>query len=106
MTNSPLGVLLRFRQEPVALTGNIEAMFHQVRVAENDHDELTYLWWTDGDMSMNAAAYRMNIHLFGGTWSPSCCNFVLRRTAMENEATHQPKTVGVVLRNFYVDDWL
>ena len=32
LTNSLVGVLTRFRQEPVAFLGNIEVMFHQVRV--------------------------------------------------------------------------
>ena len=49
----------------------------------------------------------MYVHLFGGTCSPSRCNFVRRETAMEeNKATYQPKTIGTVLRNFYVDSCL
>lgn len=31
-----LGVLLRFRQESVTVMGDIQSMFHQVRVAEED----------------------------------------------------------------------
>ncbi|XP_046560325.1 uncharacterized protein LOC124269354 [Haliotis rubra] len=33
LTNTLIGVLLRFRQEKIAIMGDIEAMFHQVRVA-------------------------------------------------------------------------
>ena len=90
----------------MALVGDIDAMFHQVRVAENERDALRFLWWTDGDVSKEAAVYRMNVHLFGGTWSPSCCNFALRRIAMDNETTYKPKTISTVLRNCYVDDFL
>ena len=32
LTNKLIGVLLRFRQEPIALTSDVDAMFHQVRV--------------------------------------------------------------------------
>ena len=32
LTNQIFGVLLRLRKEPVAVTGDIEAMFHQVKV--------------------------------------------------------------------------
>ncbi len=32
-TSTLLGVLLRFRKESVAVIGDIQAMFHQVRVA-------------------------------------------------------------------------
>ena len=35
-TNSLVGVLTRFRQEPVALMANVESMFHQIRVSPND----------------------------------------------------------------------
>ena len=58
LTNSLLRVVLRLSQEPVAPTGDIEVMFHRVRVAGNDRDGLVYLWWTDGDISKNAAVYK------------------------------------------------
>lgn len=42
--NSSLpGVLVRFRKEPVAFMGDIKAMFHQVRVPEEDRDLLRFL---------------------------------------------------------------
>lgn len=34
LTNSLSGVLLRFRQEPVAIIADVQAMFHQVKVSE------------------------------------------------------------------------
>ena len=34
VTNQIVGVLLHFREEPIAVTGDIEAMFHQVKVPE------------------------------------------------------------------------
>ncbi|XP_077865856.1 uncharacterized protein LOC144352901, partial [Saccoglossus kowalevskii] len=53
LTNSLLGVLMRFRQEPVAVMADIEAMFHQVKVPEDDMDCLRFYWWPDGDLSRN-----------------------------------------------------
>ena len=38
MTNNLVGVLTRFRQEPVAFCCDIEGMFHQVRVNEEHGD--------------------------------------------------------------------
>ena len=38
LTNSLLDVLLRFREHSVAFTADIEAMFYQVRVPEDDRD--------------------------------------------------------------------
>ncbi|TNN06574.1 Gag-Pol polyprotein, partial [Schistosoma japonicum] len=43
LTNSLLGVIIRFRQERAAVTADIEAMFHQVKVPERDRDALRFL---------------------------------------------------------------
>ncbi|XP_038065549.1 uncharacterized protein LOC119735724 [Patiria miniata] len=106
LTNKLLGVLLRFRQEQVAVLADIRAMFHQVRVSPENRDVLRYLWWPDGDTSLEPAVHRMTAHPFGGTWSPSCCSFALRRTAEDNRQDFHPDTVGCVKRSFYVDDCL
>lgn len=41
---SSLGVFTRFRQKPVAIMGDIQKMFYQVKVAETDKDFLRFLW--------------------------------------------------------------
>ena len=43
LTNSVAGVLTRFREE-VALSADIECMFHQIRVAPADQDAFRFLW--------------------------------------------------------------
>ena len=68
LTNKLLGVLLRFRQETVALMADVQAMFHQLRVSPEDRDVLRCLWWPEGDMSRQLSVHRMDVHLFGGTW--------------------------------------
>ena len=35
LTNQTVGVLLRFREEQIAVTGDFEAMYHEVKVPEN-----------------------------------------------------------------------
>ena len=85
LTNRLVGVLARFRQEPIAFIGDIEAMFHQVRVPKYHRDFLRFLWWPDGDLSRDLEEYQMNVHLFGAVSSPSCSNFALRRVADDAE---------------------
>ncbi|XP_053386622.1 uncharacterized protein LOC128550820 [Mercenaria mercenaria] len=97
---------MRFRQAPVALVANIEAMFHQVRVCEQDRDALRFLWWPRGNLQEEPKEYRMNVHLFGATSSPSCAAFSLKRTANDNMDTFSQEAVSTVERNFYVDDLL
>lgn len=45
LTSSLLRVLIRFRQDPVAVMVDVQSMFHQVKVAEDDRDFLRFLWW-------------------------------------------------------------
>ena len=50
--------------------------------------------------------YHMNVHVFGGTSSPSCSNYALRRTARDNEAKYDPEVAETLRSNFYVDHLL
>ena len=63
MTNCLSGVLLRWRKERVALMADIEKMFYQVRVPQEDTDVLRYLWWPNGDTSKDLQEYRMKVHV-------------------------------------------
>ncbi|KAK7922690.1 hypothetical protein WMY93_009592 [Mugilogobius chulae] len=81
LTSSLIGVVTRFRKEPVVMMADVESMFHQVRVTPEDSDLLRFLWWQDGDLEQEPAVYRMRVHLFGATSSPSCANFALRKCA-------------------------
>ena len=48
----------------------------------------------------------MNVHVFGGTSSPSCSNCSLQRTARGNEVKYDPEVAETLKSNFYVDDLL
>ena len=106
LTNRLLSVLLRFRQESIAILGDIEKMFYQVKVAKDDRDCLRYYWWSNGDLNMNPAIYRMTVHIFGAVSSPSCASFALRTTIQENQHKFPPSVSLAGLANFYVDDFL
>nr|XP_055059768.1 uncharacterized protein LOC129443292 [Misgurnus anguillicaudatus] len=106
LTNSLIGVLLRFRQEPIAFMTDIKAMFYQVTVAEEDRDFLRFLWWPDGDVTQDVAVFRMTVHLFGAVSSPSCACFALRRTAEDNQHCFSEEVSDTVYKNFYMDDCL
>ena len=86
LTSSLIGVLTRFRQEPVAFTADIESMFYQVRVPEGQRHWLPFLWWPGGDLTQNLQDYQMNVHLFGAVSSPSCSKFS-RKKAAEDSAS-------------------
>ena len=106
LTNSLVGVLLRFRQEPMAMIADVEQMFHQVMVKPEDCDALRFLWWPDGDLSKDPVEHQMLVHLFGATSSQSCASFALKKTANDNKNDFDVLTIDTVNRNFYVDDCL
>lgn len=89
-TNSLVGVLFRFRQEKVALVGDIKSMFHQVKVPPEDQDSLRFLWWSGS----------FDIY----TYSPCSANFALLRTAEDNWKEFDPVTVDTLRENYDVDD--
>ena len=101
-----MGVLLRFREESVAVTGDIEAMFHQVKIPEEQRNFLRFIWWKDNNPEKELVDYQMTAHVFGGISSPSCSNFVLRKTASDNCHQYGQEVSNNLRRNFYVDDML
>ena len=75
MTNSLLGVLLRFRQEQIAFSGDVEKMFYQVYVSSNFRDYLRLYWLNEDPTDPSPSQYRLTVHLFGATSSPSVASF-------------------------------
>lgn len=65
-----------------------------MRVPAEDAGLLRFLWWPNGDLSQELVDFRMMVHLFGTTSSPSCANIALKRCA-EDSFVRRPS------RNFY-----
>ena len=106
LTNTLFGVLMRFRQERIALMADNEAMFYQVRVADVDCTFLRFLWWPDGDLESELEEYQMVVHLSRTASTPACSNFALRKTAEDNNEHFPEAVVNTVKKNFHVDDCL
>lgn len=102
LTNNLLGVLLRFRKDEIAITGDIEQMFYNFKVTEKDRDFLRFLWHPDGDLDTPLKEYRMTVHVFGNTPSPSIATYGLHKAVQHADTDVQ----DFVNRNFYVDDGL
>ena len=77
---SLLGVFLRFRLNRIPVSSDIEKMFHQVRVLEEDRPNLSFIWREPGSEDP-PSTYCMSVHIFDAISSPSTCQFVLNRTA-------------------------
>ena len=71
VVNQIAGALLRFREKQVAVMGDIEAMFHEVKVPDDQCSFRRFLWWEDCDTKKEIIDQKMTAHVFGGASSPS-----------------------------------
>ena len=105
LTNNLVGVLCRSRRYPCAIICDVEKMFHQFIVRENDRDYLRFLWWPNGDVKKEPKEYRMKVHLFGATSSPGCASYGLKHMASHEKEAHS-SAAQFIIHDFYVDDGL
>ena len=96
-------VLLRFRQHPFAVSADIEGMFLQVGVLPCDQPSLRFLW--QEEPTSNVVVHQYTRHVFGAKDSPTCANYALQRTAIDN-AKQYPEAAKAVHQKFYMDDYL
>jgi hypothetical protein len=106
MVNSLLGVLIRFRKEQVAVTADIQQMFHCFMVRKDHRNFLRFLWYADNDPEKSLIEYRMCVHVFGNSPSPAVATYGLRKVAQAGEEVFGTDMKEFVERNFYVDDGL
>lgn len=57
LNNSLLGVLMRLREEKVAVTADIKQMFHCFEVREDHRNFLRFLWHQNNDMEQPIVEY-------------------------------------------------
>ena len=101
---SLLGVLMRFRQDKVAISGDIKGMFHQVRLLEEDKPLLRFLW-RDNPNDEHPSIYQWQVLPFGTTCSPCCAIFALQQHVSEDPDAGEDVRYSVE-RCFYVDNCL
>ena len=106
LNNALLGVLIRFRREPIAVTADVEQMFYCFTVREDHRNFLRFLWHKDNDIKKEIIEYRMTVHVFGNRPSPSVAIYGLHKAADIGEMEHGKDAAQFVTRNFYVDDGL
>ena len=104
--NSLLGVLLRFRKEPVAISADIEHMFHCLSVPEKDRKYQCFYWFAGNDPKRGLTPWVAAVHVFGHTSSPAVATYGLRFAAAQNTDPAYENARTYIHRNFYIDDGL
>ena len=96
-------LLIRFRDNPVAITTDIEKAFLHVGLKEDDRDVTRFLWLSDpSDPASSLQTYRFKSVLFGASCSP----FILNATLLKHLRQNTCKTAGTMERDLYVDNIL
>ena len=98
-----IGTIFRFCERPIALTADIESMFLQVLVPEQDKSCLRFLWRPRTYEPVQIDEYQR--HVFGAKISPTCANYALKRVGLDNEEMY-PISAKAIQNDFYMDDFI
>ena len=79
-------------------------MFFQVLVSNNNWNLLHFLWWQDRGLRKESVDHERCVYVFGGTSSPSCSNYALKRTSIDGKDQLGLEATKTLQNNFYVDD--
>ena len=75
LLNSLVRISLRYRNGKYSISADIEKMFHQIFVKQNDRNYLRFLWRDNPNLVTDE--YQMNVHIFGKKDSPCIAIFSL-----------------------------
>ena len=97
LLNGIFGVVLRFREKEVAVTGDISKMYHRILIPERDQHVHRFLW-RNMETDKEPVTYVKTVLTFGDKPAPA-----MAQTAQENKAGY-PEAAEVLTNNTYMDD--
>ena len=98
-----IGIIIRFREQKIASTADIEAMFLQVKVPPEVCNVLRFLWGDNTNEPVKV--YEYGRHIFGAKTSPTCASYALQQSAKDN-TQESSQITKLIRRNFYMDDFV
>lgn len=102
LLNSLFGVILRFRENPVAICADISKMYHMITIPIYDQQVHRFLW-RNLEVEKEPDTFVKTVLTFGDRPSPTMAIVALRKTAELNEAD-EPKAAEAITKNTYMDD--
>ena len=104
LLNNLLGVLIRFRENEVAIVGDISKMYHTVKTSVLDQHTHRFLW-RDMESNRSPDIYVITSVSFGDKPAGAIAQLALRKTA-ESESDKYPQAADTLIKNTYMDDVL
>ena len=102
LLNSLFGVILRFRENAVAIIGDISKVYHRIQIpVENQH--VHRFLWRNLETSRKPDVYIKTVLTFGDKPAPAMAQIALRKTADEGESCHED-AARVLKKNTDMDD--
>ncbi|XP_076648090.1 uncharacterized protein LOC143356360 [Halictus rubicundus] len=98
------GVLIRFRQESVAVKADIKDMFLRVKVRQEDRGAQRFLWRGNA-RDVEPHVYEMTSLIFGAKSSP-CSAMYIKDENAKSFANQYPGAAKSIIKNSYMDDFL
>ncbi|XP_073960771.1 uncharacterized protein [Choristoneura fumiferana] len=95
--------MLRFRENKVAVTGDIKDMFLRVKIQPQDQNALRFLWRDNPTGPVKT--YVMTSLIFGAKCSPFVAQFIKNKNALRYESS-SPAAVDAVVNSHYMDDYI
>ena len=102
LINNMVGIILRFREEAVAFTGDIKKMYHAVKIPPLDQHTHRFLW-RNLELNRSVDTYVMTSVSFGDKPASCIASTALQKTADMNQLEY-PEAAKVIKTNSYVDD--
>ncbi|KFD61475.1 hypothetical protein M514_26371 [Trichuris suis] len=97
-----VGILIRFRRYRIGIQADVQKMFVQIRLREEDRDMVRFLW-RNLEVDREPTIYRFKRVCFGLKCSPFLAVAAIRHHALLNGETFA-KAATEILDNMHIDD--
>ena len=102
LLNGLFGVILRFRENPVAISADISKMYHMIAIPTFDQHVHRFLW-RNLEVGKEPDTYVKTVLTFGDRPSPAMAIVALQKIAKLKEED-EPKAAETIIKNTYMDD--
>lgn len=103
LLESLLGIMFRFREKPIGLTGDIKDMFLRIRIRAIDQHALRFLWRDSPNETIQK--YAMTSLIFGANCSPFIAQHIKNKNA-QRFVNQMPVAVNAIIKSHFMDDYI